>query len=117
MFGRMWGCVGVCGLGGGNEQDWCVWPELLEALAAAHNKWIETTQLFVNLLTQREQVRAADYPAGKLMDLATLGRLNIRIKQLVTKCPPKVLDTFQCSSTFLQMDAGLQAAISSRCSR
>ena len=120
------------------KQDWCLWPELLEALLAAHTKWIETTQLFVNLLTSREQAgatptatataaaaaAAADddddadcYPAGKLMDLATLGRLNIRIKQLVTKWPAKALDTFQSSATFRRMDAGLRSAVSAKCSR
>jgi len=97
-----------------DEEGPSVWSELLEALAAAHTKWIETTQLFVNLLTNREQIRA-DYPAGKLMDLATLGRLNIRINQLVANYPLHILDTFLRTDTFRRMDAALRTPVSARC--
>ena len=91
----------------------CVRPEVLEALLAAHSQWMQTTELFVDSMTSgRQRVKDGDYPAGNLMDVATLARLNIRIKQLLSKCPPEALDSLRSSRTYRQMDAGLQAAIS-----
>ena len=84
----------------------------LETLLSGHTSWIEITNAFVESLVTCGS--RADYPAGAILDLSSLGKLNRDIQQILCRAPLRAIKTLQQNSNFQQLDPDFQAVIKQR---
>lgn len=87
----------------------------LDALISAHNHWIETTDIFIDILTEKDEKNQMDYPAGKIMDLDSLSRMGRSIKKILNQTPIHTLKLFQQSPCFNSMESNFQMLVKQRC--
>jgi hypothetical protein len=87
----------------------------LDALVTAHNQWNQTTRSFIDLASEHDNQSQADYPAGKILDLYTLGRLGSDVKHILKRAPLHTLKTFKQSSCFRSMETDYQEIVREKC--
>ena len=88
--------------------------DYLNTLMEAHSQWIETTYSFVESLSA---VTSKDfYPAGQLLDLASLARITVAIQKCLQDAPLKAIRSLQQSKTFSKMEPDFQVVIRQRLS-
>jgi hypothetical protein len=89
--------------------------DYLDALVTAHNQWNQTTRSFIDLASEHDNQSQADYPAGKILDLYTLGRLGSDVKHILKRAPLHTLKTFKQSSCFRSMETDYQEIVREKC--
>ena len=91
--------------------------QYLEALVSAHTRWIQVTHSFVDLVSDPGTGNSIhEYPAGKLLDFITFGRLHMAVKRIISQSPVSALQLFHKSNSFRDIDADLKAAALSKLS-
>ena len=92
-----------------------LWTLYLECLILAQGHWIRVTQAYMDQLSPGGTCDPKlEYSAGKLLDLATLGRLTNSVKKIIAESPISALKSLQQSPVYQHMDSDLQAVIKSR---
>ncbi|EFX83632.1 hypothetical protein DAPPUDRAFT_301633 [Daphnia pulex] len=89
--------------------------DYLDALVTAHNQWNQTTRSFIDLASEHDNQSQADYPAGNILDLYTLGRLGSDVKHILKRAPLHTLKTFKQSSCFRSMETDYQEIVREKC--
>lgn len=94
------------------KKDLSTAVDYLETLLSGHTSWIEITNAFVESLATCGS--RADYPAGALLDLSSIGKLNRDIQQVLCRAPLRAIKTLQQNSNFQQFDPDFQSIIKQR---
>lgn len=98
------------------RKDLTTTVDYLEALISVNYQWLETTNSFFDLQNEQRGVDLLQYPAGKILDLATFGRLGYGIKKILDQAPVRALETLQQSPIFRLMESDQQTLVRQRCS-